>query len=125
MKKLLLLAFLFISFSAFAQLDTYEGKLDDNGLRTGEWKTYRVEKLYCIGNYESGKKTGEWKFYHYNGKLSYIGTYEDGKQIGEWRFYYANGKLFAILNFENDVLRRSKYYDKHGKLTSKAKYTLP
>ena len=115
MKKLLLLTLLLTHFVVIAQLDKPEGKLDQNGFRTGEWKTYRTELLYSVGNYEAGKRTGEWKFYHRNGKLSTIGKYENDEQTGEWKTYHTNGKIASKAHLENDTLIDIQYYDKQGK----------
>ena len=52
------------------------GIYDENGQKTGEWKSYHENgKLYSVGKFENGKATGKWKFFDENGNLTKTETY--------------------------------------------------
>ena len=92
MKKLCLLVLLnFLVCNAFAQNKEHKEYFDNNVLKVEGFKN------------ENGIKTGEWKTYHENGKLKDIGNFLEGLKTGEWKSYDKNGKLIGQLNLDKKL----------------------
>ncbi len=112
----------------------------NKGQLTGSFKTYHTNgKLSSEGQYKAGKLEGSLKRYHLNGELKSKENYANGELEGDYSEYYDNGVLFyttifkkgkqdaateyfnresekfCVLNFENNVLKSAKYFDKSGK----------
>lgn len=122
--------------------ETYQYK---EGELEGPFREYYADgKLKIAGNYIKGDVDGEWKYYHSNGILEKTGFYKAGLAIGEWLYYtpqnvisekrnfnaqgnwhgestvYHLGIPHYVRTFKNDLLTKLVYYDKNGKILSKA-----
>jgi antitoxin component YwqK of YwqJK toxin-antitoxin module/Flp pilus assembly protein TadD len=111
-----------------------------NGVLSGPYKTWYADgTLSGEGQYDQDKLTGIVKRYHENGKPNTIEAYADGrlegehaeywdngqlltkylnrkgKTSGEVNYYNREGKLFSIFTYDDDRLRKAKYFDKAGK----------
>ena len=105
-------------------MENEKNKLDENGLRTGEWVEYYDNgQIRYKGYFFEGKREGEWVLYHNNGKLFSKGFYVEGKQTGEWEFYYEDGQLWYKGSFsEGKKTGEFVYYYENGQIKSTNNY---
>jgi antitoxin component YwqK of YwqJK toxin-antitoxin module len=104
-----------------------EGKFDENGLKTGEWKIVDqyFDYYYGKGNYENGKKEGKWVFYFQNGDIEQEGYFNNDKPDQDWIWFYSNGKKkreevyllgkregpYVEYDTAENVILKGEYYD--------------
>jgi antitoxin component YwqK of YwqJK toxin-antitoxin module/Tfp pilus assembly protein PilF len=102
-----------------------EGKFDENGKKTGNWKFYHSNgQLKELFNYNNGLPEGKCKGWYNNGNLSYEESYSNGKLNGKQTIYYYNEIVKSVLNYDEDNLEgEAKYYSYKGKLTTVAQYS--
>ena len=108
MKKFLLLYicrkmktyFLYLLFIPFFVISQTNNKIDDNGMKQGEWKKY-----------------------YQNGNIRYTGQFIDDKPQGLFYFYYESGELKAEKEFFHDGKAAATYFFyKNGSLQSSGLY---
>ena len=103
--KFLLISFLLVSFSAFAQpkkeyYDSEQTKLKSEsnivkGMPHGKHvEYYKTGIISRKGSFYSGKEDSTWYFYYETGKLKATENYNRGKKNGHNRYYFKNGELF-------------------------------
>ena len=91
------------------------------GKQEGSWKFYHPNgQLKDDQNFVNDKQEGEYKEYHDNGKLHITYTSRKGKVNGEARYYDDDEKLYAIYQFDNDLLKKTQFFDKSGKQISES-----
>ncbi len=121
--------------NALAQEISYK-----NGEVDGKWINYYKtgEKSY-EATFKEGKAQGDVFYYYSNGKVKEKFSYRDGtlegdnleynedgvlvtkipykngKSEGIAEYYGRDGKLFSTFEFEKDILRTARYFDKSGK----------
>lgn len=116
-----------------------------DGELEGMYRQYYANgKLKTEGNYKKGNVDGVWKYYHTTGVVEKTGTFKDGMAIGEWLYYtpqnvisekrnfnpegnwqgestvYHEGVVHCVRTYKNNLLTKIIYYDKDGKVLSKA-----
>ena len=118
-----------------------EGIIDENDLRQGDWKDYKVAKdfayvtlkgeptqvfgrylLYGEGKYINDKREGFWKIYviedtTFKKILLKEINYKNGQKSGSYKYFYPNGKLGIDGNYVSDKLEGEiNLYYENGKL---------
>lgn len=158
MKKIIPALLLFISINAHCQnivfvkdsiMNSYmksgfsnknfrpEGKTDENKLRQGPWKDYKVEKdymyltvngitkqvygvylVYGEGTYHNDKRTGGWKFYAIEDKtfkriLQKEATYKNGFKEGNFTYFLPTGTKASKGTYSVDMMNGAckNYYE--------------
>lgn len=116
-----------------------------DGELEGPYRQYYANgKLKTEGNYKEGNVDGVWKYYHSTGVIEKTGSYKEGLAIGEWLYYtpqnvisekrnfnsqgnwhdesviYHMGMVHCVRTYKNNLLTKVEYYDKEGKVLSKA-----
>ncbi|RLD63579.1 MAG: hypothetical protein DRJ01_03360 [Bacteroidetes bacterium] len=77
-----------------------EGKVNEDGEKTGLWKFYySTKELKSKGKYSKNKKNGKWNYYYKTGKIEQKGVYSKGKLAGNWKWYFPEGTLQREENF--------------------------
>ena len=72
---------------------------------------------------EQGRKTGQWKTYYENGSPKYEGFFHKGNPQGRFKRYYNGGILQAEMNFLSDgKTAYAKLYYQNGKVAAEGKY---
>lgn len=70
-----------------------QGDLDENGKRTGIWKSFYDDGTsWSVGEFSNGIEVGEKKTWYSNGKLRYQGQMKAGKAHGTWVFWDEKGE---------------------------------
>ena len=118
-----------------------------NGLKSGEWNTYRGHNIVSVKNYIEGKLFGPTlkindrnqitkMSYYKNGQLDGISAeykfsrpinelnYKNGKLDGEIRYYFVNsGKLQKLIEYKAGIIDGEfKQYNEDGELILKYIY---
>jgi len=97
------------------------GKLGVEGLYkagkiNGPLKRYHSNgQLKSKENYVNGEMEGEYSEYYNNGVLFYTTIFKKGKQDAPTEYFAQDGKKFSVFNFDNNILKSAKYFDKSGK----------
>jgi len=75
--------------------DTFEevGTFDENGLKTGVWKTMKEDHMVMKTIWSKGRKHGKWTKYHADGSAKSQGEFNQGKRNGEWLYYSEEGMI--------------------------------
>lgn len=95
-----------------------EGKKENCGKRTGQWKFYHAGgRLAMTGSYNpaTGRRSGVWTEYYRSGEKMAEGP-RDHTRNGRWTFYARNGQLIGQFNFEgNDFTPRAAVLYENGR----------
>lgn len=95
-----------------------EGKKENCGKRTGQWKFYHAGgRLAMTGSYNpaTGRRSGVWTEYYRSGEKMAEGP-RDHTRNGRWTFYARNGQLLGQFNFEgNDFTPRAAVLYENGR----------
>ena len=123
-----LLSLLFFSLNLPAQFFKKEiNRFDEDGLRTGLWKTYwddQEKTPMSIGHFTKGRETGVCKEYHPNGNLRLKSRYQ-GNRI-RMKYYSEDRKLerkgWAIIDYSSAEIHfywhgKWKYFDNQHRLS--------
>lgn len=128
----ILLASIFLYLPAFAQEGLIVAYYADGTIRSEESYIKDIKDGPARFYYENGNLKSELEYnqgalfglcreYYENGALKEEILIREGKRDGIAKFYYENGGLQAILNYDNGVLIKEKYFEKDPYLT----YTPP
>jgi antitoxin component YwqK of YwqJK toxin-antitoxin module len=120
----LLSAYLFLSITGNAQVDTLHQYYDAEGYEitaskaTFHGKRYKMDSLYYSVNYhikshwmvteayysdpEYSVNHGPFRTYYVNGPTQLKGNYYNGKKVGIWKNFSEDGKITDSIFFEND-----------------------
>jgi antitoxin component YwqK of YwqJK toxin-antitoxin module len=101
MKKILLLAALFVSSIGFAQ--SLEPQLEVSGNLVKATYFHENGKVQQVGYFKDGKLEGKWNSYDVNGLLQVSATYSEGKKNGTW-VYYNNTTLTKQIDYSNNLV---------------------
>jgi len=86
------------------------------GKLEGPLKRYHSNgKLKSKENYVKGELEGEYTEYYNNGVLFYTTVLKKGKQDAPTEYFDKDGKKFSVFNFDNNILKSARYFDKSGK----------
>ncbi|MEZ4721520.1 MAG: hypothetical protein R2813_06535 [Flavobacteriales bacterium] len=78
----------------------YEGGLDEQGKRHGEWRYYyKTGTLWSLGVYQNGLMEGKKEVYWPDGKKRYEGYFSNDKKSGHWTFYNMDGSILQERDF--------------------------
>lgn len=100
MKRIIAIASIVIAAqSAWAQMDVFGNRVPKSGSH--------VEKSVNLPNKpnkvdENGLRQGEWARKYANGHYAYTATFKDGKPVGEMIRYDEKGNKTAVLNYINE-----------------------
>lgn len=94
--------------------DFYQRGTYRDGLRTGSWVSYQLNKgesetdslTLFKGNFLDDLPEGKHTYYWDNGKVRDEGTYVAGKKEGDWIKYNYDGTLFLIITYRNGIETR-------------------
>lgn len=100
------------------------GKLDEIGLKKGEWVYYYPnKKIKYSAAYDSTGKTGKWVYYYSNGKKQQVGKFSKNEPTGSWTYYYKNGQIKRTEFYRKGELNGEVIeYDSLGTEILKANY---
>jgi TonB family protein len=112
MYKLILFAFIVLSFCSNAQISRkyydrnwksttvkdsakyYRDVDTTKSIPHGKIADYYISgKIQMEGNYVDGKKEGDFAYYFENGKISSFGLMENDEKTGTWELHYINGTI--------------------------------
>lgn len=107
MKKLLMiLGFLFLSFSLYSQEEVYTQD-EVTGIITFQ-KWCEDGNLIEIGKYNSNKKPhGLWKKFDSKGNVIVIAKFRNGKKHGTWKHWNREANQYAEVVYKNGIRIRS------------------
>jgi len=87
----------------------------DNEL-DGYYKSWHLNQVETIGNYDLGQPIGYWYYNMSSGKQMRHGRYQEGKMIAKWYFYDIQGYLlFTNVYDEEGEIIKQKFYKKKSR----------
>lgn len=89
----------------WAEINYKKGKY--HGTRKSFFESGRIEYILRCKN---GKKEGKSEWYYEDGKLRAKWNYKDGKFHGIQKWYYKNGKLKIKSLYDNDKLKKERFF---------------
>ncbi|KAA3651611.1 MAG: toxin-antitoxin system YwqK family antitoxin [Bacteroidetes bacterium] len=69
-----------------------------------------------------GHKEGEWKSYYSSGTLRYEGQFADDKPFGVFKYYFQTGELKTVLEHLADGMVNAKHYYQNGEMMAEGAY---
>ncbi|MCK0130424.1 hypothetical protein MWU59_02820 [Flavobacteriaceae bacterium F08102] len=109
MKKIAIIALLFITSMSFAQTisPVFEVKGDlvkvtyyhDNG------------KIEQEGYFKDNKLQGTWNYYNQEGEKIAMGNYDSGRKVGKW-FFWSNGTLKEVTFTDQKIASIDEWKEK-------------
>ena len=135
LKIWLILLFLPVYFSSYAQIDVFDDEIEnrngviyyENQLLTGTVYSNDEESIpnncQCTlkAHYKDGLADGEKVEFYKTGKLKFKGNFQNGKPIGEHLKYGPNGKIIQKNTYNNGEPIEKIYY-KNDKIVQKDTY---
>lgn len=90
-----------------------------NNKAHGNWMSfYENGKQNLVGDFVEGERVGIWKKYYDNGQAEFLFTYKEGIKTGLFEWYYPNGKTLLQEHFSKGKLKKSKAFNKEGKVVN-------
>lgn len=87
-----------------------------DGKVTGEVNSYyKNGKLEEKKFYKEGKLEGEYITYNDEGVITSQTTYVDDKAVGIAKFFDTDAKLYSTFEYDKNILKAARYFDKQGK----------
>ena len=99
MKKILLIAALFVSSFGFTQ--SIEPQLEVSGNLVKATYFHENGKVQQVGYFKDGKLEGKWNSYDVNGLLTVSANYSAGQKNGTW-VYYNNTSLTKQIDYSKN-----------------------
>ena len=110
-KYIIILAFMFIGVSTFAQEKTQNVKHVQKKDLVEATYFYADGSIQQVGTFnKEGKLHGTWTSFDTNGDRLAVGNYKDGKKVGKWIFWtngvanevsYVNSKITNVAKADN------------------------
>ena len=113
-KYILILAFLFVGTSVFAQETTQKVKHEQKGDLVEATYFYADGSVQQIGTFnEEGKLHGTWTSFDAKGEKLALGNYENGKKVGKWTFW-SNGTANEVSYVNSKIINIATNTDNSG-----------
>ena len=92
----------------------------ENGLQTGEWRTYQIDgSPLIISNFKDGKMNGQYIQFHQNGNIHSRGEMVDDQKNGQWNWFYDNGQKQSQKTYEmGKIVGEEKFWREDGQVAT-------
>lgn len=102
MKKILILATLFISSFSFSQ--SIEPQLEVSGNLVKATYFYENGSIQQVGYFKNGKLDGKWNLYNENGIILTIAEYSNGEKTGVWKYFNDSIAVKEVTYSKNSII---------------------